>query len=516
MTIVNQPRVAVNIVPAATQAGNTGQKILFVGQQTTGTATAGELVQSVSNGGAEDALFGANSMLASLIRANKIRNQEVQVDAISLADAGSGVAAAGSLDVTGTATEAGEYVVVAGGYANHRYSIAVASGDTATVVGDAIETAILADTKSMLTAANTGGAVAVTCDNAGTYGNGLPLEIIGTIAGLTTSVTGMTGGVTDPTLTSVFDVIGQERYQAIVWPYAEATDVVKSLLDSRFDADGQVQDGVAFTAINDTYGNLQTLGDALNSQSLVIFGGKQEAETNYSGGDIVEHPMIKAAVFAGYRALRLDVTGFSIADLVITANGALDAFGGPALASKPYFNTPAASFTAIKTGRGFSKSEIGGLQSSGISVAGNNIAGNTVIFGEVVTTYKTDSAGNEDVSFKFLNYVDTATQAREYFFNNYRSRAAQTRLVINDTYQGRDMMNANTIRSYSKRLYSDLSGVDYVLLEGGDEALTFFDENMIIAVDKEAGKATIQMKVILVTQLREIIATMQLAFDAEE
>lgn len=515
MTTVNQPRVAVNILPAATQVGNTGQKILFIGQMTTGTATAGALVESVGNGGAEDALFGANSAIASLIRANKVRNQEVRVDAIALADNGAGVAAAGSFDLSGTATEAGELVIVAGGYANHRYSIAVALGDTATVIGDAVEAAILADTKSQLTAVNTTGTVDVTCDNAGTYGNGLPLEIIGSVAGITTGVTGMSGGVTDPLLTGVFDPVGESRYQAVVWQYADDTSAIRGFLDARFDADGAVQDGVAFTATNDTFANLTTLGDALNSQSLVIFGGQQETETNYSGGDIVEHPMIKAAIFAGYRGLRLDTSGFSIADLVIATNGALDAFGGPALASKPYFNTPAATLFAIKTGRGFDKLEVETLLDSGISLAGNNVAGNTVIFGEVVTTYKTDVAGNPDISFKFLNYVDTATQSREYFFNNYRKRFAQSRLTEGDTIQGRDMANANTLRSYSKRLYADLSGTDFVLLEAGDEALQFYDDNLIILIDKAQGKATISMKVIIVTQLREIIATMQLAFSTE-
>lgn len=516
MTTINQPRVAVNILPAAAQVGNTGQKILFVGQMTTGTATAGALVESIGNDFSEDTLFGANSMLASLIRTNKLRNKEIQVDAIALDDNGSGVAATGSFDISGTATEAGELVIVAGSYSQHRYSIAVANGDTATVIGDAIEAAILADTKSILTASNTTGTVTVTCDNDGTYGNTLPLEITGSVAGVTTGVTGMSGGTTDPVLTNVFDVIGEARYQAIVWPYASDTSVVRTLLDGRFDADDAVQDGVAFTAINDTFANLGTLGDALNSQSLVVFGGKQETETNYSGGDLVEPPMFKAAVFAGQRALRLDVAGASISDLVITANGALDAFGGPALASKPYFNMPLASFSPVKTGRGFDATEVEDLKEDhGISLVGNNVAGNAVIFGEVLTTYKTDAAGNPDVSFKFLNYVDTISQVREYYFNNYRKRFAQSRLTEGETVRGRDMANANTIRAYSKLLYGDLSGVDYVLLEDGDEALAFFDANLIIAIDKALGKVTVQMKAPIVTQLREILATIQIAFSTE-
>lgn len=512
-TTIRQPKVTVNIVPSSEEVGNTGQKILVVGQMTAGTATAGALVEGIANGGVEDALFGEASMVAELVRANKVRNQQVQVDAIPLADAGAAVAATGALTVTGTASEAGSLTIIFGSERNHTASIAVASGDTATVVGDAIEAAITADTASPVTAVNTAGAVAVTAVNKGTYGNSIPLEIRGEVAGLTTTVTGMASGATDPTLTGIFDVIAEKRYQAIVWPYPDATIEVTTLLDARFNADGQVLDGVAFTAKNDTLANLSSLANALNSESLVIFGGKQETETNYSGGDIVEIPMVKAATFAGYRGLRLDSDGYSVADLVITANGPLDSFGGPALASKPYFNTLFNQLFPVKTGRGFDDSEIETLHDAGVAVLGNNIAANGVITGEVVTTYKTDAAGNPDITFKYLNYVDTATQAREYFYNNYRARFAQSRLTTGDIIKGRDMANASVIRSYSKRLYQDLSGVDFVLLEAGEDALNFFDENLVIAIDKALGKVTIQMVAPIVTQLREIAATMKIAFD---
>lgn len=512
MTTIMQPKVNVNIVPSSEEAQNTGQKILIVGQMLSGTATAGALVENITNGGAEDALFGATSMIAALVRANKVRNQQVQIDAIPLADNGSGVDATGSFDISGTATEAGTLTVIAGSEKNHKYSIAVADTDTATTIGDAIEAAITADTNSPLTAVNTAGTVDVTAANAGTYGNSIPLEIRGEVAGVTTGVTGMASGATDPVLTTVFDVIGENRYQAIVWPYPSDTTVVRGLLDPRFNADGKVLDGVAFTAINDSAANLSVLGAALNSQSLVIIGGKQETETNYSGGDIVEIPMVKASAFAGYRALRLDVDGFSVADLVITANGPLDSFGGPALASKPYFNTPFADLFPIKAGRGFDDSEVEDLKDDGVSVLGNNIAANGVISGEMMTTYKTDVAGNPDVTFTFLNYVDTASQAREYFYNNYRKRFAQSRLTEGDILKGRDMANEQVIRSYSKRLFQDLSGVDFVLLESGEDALIFFNDNMVIAIDKALGKVTIQMTVPIVTQLREIAATMKIAF----
>lgn len=512
-TIIRQPKTTVNIVNASATVGNTEQRILIVGQKTSaGSAVAGALVEGIANGGAEDALFGRDGMLATLIRANKVRNQQVQVDAIALDDSGSGVDATGTIAVTGTATEAGTLTVITGSERNHKFSIAVASGDAATAVGSAIETAVNADLDVPVTAVNSTGTVTMTAINAGTYGNSIPIEVRGTVAGISTTVTGMASGATDPTLTSVFDVILDKRYQAIVWPYPEATDELRTLLDARFNADGKVLDGVGFTAITDTVSNLKVLGAALNSQSLVIIGDQTETETNYAGGSIVEIPMVVASQFAGFRGLRLDSAGFSIADLVITANGPLDSFGGPALASKPYFNTPFAELIPMQTGRGFDDSEIEDLKDNGISVIGNNIANNTVINGEFITTYKTDSGGNPDVTFTFLNFVDTASQAREYFFNNLRSRFAQSRLTEGDVIKGRDMANSQVVRSFLKRLYQDLSGADFVLLESGEDALNFFNDNLVIILDKANGKVTIQMTVPLVTQIREIVATMKIAF----
>ena len=72
--------------------------------------------------------------------------------------------------------------------------------------------------------------------------------------------------------------------------------------------------------------------------------------------------------------------------------------------------------------------------------------------------------------------------------------------------------NAESIRSYSKRLYQDLSGNDFVLLEAGEDALNYFDENLLISIDKALGKATITQTDLIVTQLRTIQVTTKIAF----
>ena len=74
------------------------------------------------------------------------------------------------------------------------------------------------------------------------------------------------------------------------------------------------------------------------------------------------------------------------------------------------------------------------------------------------------------------------------------------------------MANSLVVRSFLKRLYQDLSGPDFVLLESGEDALNFFNDHLVITTDKALGKVTIQMTVPIVTQIREIAATMKIAF----
>lgn len=512
MQNINLPATTIAIVNANVAVENTPQKILFVAQKTSvGTATAGDLIEFIQNGGAEDSLFGRDGMLATLIRANKVRNQEVQVDAIALDDA-AGTAATGTYTVTGTATEDGTLTIIVASERNHKFTVAVTDTDTATAIASAIVSAINADLNVPVTAASAVGVVTLTAVNAGTYGNSIPMEVRGTVGGITVAVVGMASGATDPTLTGVFDVIGERRYQAIVWGYPSDTVEVRALLDPRFNSSGIIQDGVAYTALFDTFANLTTLGDALNSQSLHIIGDQKETTSLYAGGAVVEIPMVKAAQTAGFISLRLDTSGFNIADIVIATDGLLDAFGGPHLASKPIFNTPYEDLAPIQTGRGFDKTEIEALRESGISIIGNNTTNNGVIAGEMVTTYKNDSAGNPDPTFTFLSFVHTASQSREFFQANLTKRFGQTRLTLGDVVSDHSMANEQTIKSFLKRLFQDLSSTGFVLLQAGSVALKFFEDNLVVSLDSATGKVTVQMVVPIVTQLRIINVTMQVAF----
>lgn len=133
-------------------------------------------------------------------------------------------------------------------------------------------------------------------------------------------------------------------------------------------------------------------------------------------------------------------------------------------------------------------------------------------YGDLVTSYKTDNAGNPDITFGYLNNVDVSSNVREYFFNNLKKEYAQCRLTEGDLLPNRAMANAKSIGAFLDKLYDELSGPDYLLVQRGEAARKFFKDNRSITLTMSEGKVTITMKVPIVTQLREIIATMQIAF----
>lgn len=514
MTIILQPKTTVTILGANTTTPNADQKVLFVGQQGTGSSIpTGNLVENVQ-ANAEGGLFDADSMLANMLRTARNQNPINQFDAIALDDNGSAVKATGTIVFTGPATEAGTINISIGSEKDHKLAVAVASGDSATVIGDTLAAAITADTTIPVTAVNAIGTVTITAVNGGTLGNFIGFLVDGTVAGVTVALTAMASGATDPVLTSVFDVIADTRYQAIVWPYFADTSELRTLLDARFNVSNKILDGMGYTSSVDTLANHLIRLNALNSLTLVDIVDKTTALATQTGGGTTELPYVKSSQFAAIRSLRL-TTGASISDFVIATNGTLDNFGGPALASKPYFNTPLPDMPLILTGNGWTDSEIEQLFTAGGTVIGNNSAGILTLVGEVVTTYKTDIVGNPDISFKFNNFVDTASGAREYFFNNLKSQYAQSRLTNGDVIARRDQVNAIVIKSFVTKLFLDLTRAGFVLLEAGEEALAFFKANLSVVIDKANGVATITMIVPIVTQLREINATMQIAFSTE-
>lgn len=502
------PKVTFTIVPAKQLAGVTEQRVLIVGQMlAAGSATGGALVRDMPNDGSEDALFGQTSHVAGLVRAFKIINQVSALDVLPLDDGSGTKGTAKATFTSGPSTADATIFVTIGSKQNLRVQVDTLSGETVTEIGDKIASAYATLLDKPWTIANVVGVVTATAENDGTVSNEWGIIVEGTIPGVTIVLTGWTGGATDPTLTGILDVVGDTRYQTILWPSVYDTTVVEDLLDARFNTSNDVLDGVAIQVKIDTLSNLKTYANQ-NSQSLVIASQKLIDGTFYKGSSTMEFPDVAAAQICAIRALRR--TNDAVLTDFLTTAASLDQFGGKALASLPYFNTALPQLAAGDPGNQFSETDSTELTSNGLSLYGPNRAFNATIFGEFVTTYLTDIAGNPDTSFKFLNTVDTISVVREFFFENLKSRYAQTRLTNGDLVAGRDMANAASIRAFANKLYDNLA--DDAILQKGPVAKKDFNQNLVISVDVQTGITTFNMAPLLVSQMRAVVGTIQINF----
>lgn len=512
MAAIGEPTVTLDILRAGEVVGIQGQRVLIVGQMLTGTATPGDLYQNIPNDSSEDDLFGAGSHIAGMIRTFKQLNKVCQLDALPLADSGVATPAEADIVFSGTsATAAGSYTVTVGSEKLYSADIPVLKDDTPSDIATALATAMTGFPKVPFTSTYAApDAVDFIARNGGTLGNTWDIKVAGTVPGIDYTITGWQNGTSDPTLTDVLDVIENIRYQTIVWPSSYLYSAVRDVLDARFNVANGIMDGVAIQVQRDSLEDVKTYVTGINSQSMAIVWDKEVDTSQHIGGATVEMPDIIASQMAAIRALRL-TEGASIGRYMSTVVP-LDQYGGMAIANLPYYNTrlpelPVASPVDTPT-----MIELEDAVGNGVSVFGPNRAGNQTIFGEMVTTYLTDGGGNPDSSYKYLNTVDSISAIREYFFNNFRTRYAQTRLTDGDLIPGRDIANVPSIKAYANELYDYLA--DMTLLQAGLAAKRDFNQYLVITTDLATGTASVSMAPLLVTQLRAIIGTITIKFGA--
>jgi phage tail sheath gpL-like len=191
--------LAVRTLPA------NAQKVLLIGQRmAAGTVLAG-VITDVFNDADAGKYFGYGSQLHMMASAAITTYPYIALQAIALDDAGGGIAATGTMTITGSATAAG---AVAVNVANDQVTVAVANADTPTIIATAIVAAITAASYIPVTAANVAGVITFTSKNKGTLGNQIKLSAAITGAtGVTAPVVPMASGATDPVLTAALAAI---------------------------------------------------------------------------------------------------------------------------------------------------------------------------------------------------------------------------------------------------------------------------------------------------------------------
>lgn len=207
------------------------QRTLIVGQRlAAGTVAANTVVDVFSDTDAAT-FFGRGSIAHLMVRAALVANPYLSLQVIAMDDAGAGVAAAGTVTITGPATGPGVLTVLVG---DVPVQIAIASADTATVIAAALKAQFDAQPDLPVSATAALGVVTLTAKNKGTLGNGIKVAPTVTAGGVTAVATAMAAGATDPTLATALAVVFASGHNIIISPWNDSTNLtaLRTHLDS--------------------------------------------------------------------------------------------------------------------------------------------------------------------------------------------------------------------------------------------------------------------------------------------
>jgi phage tail sheath gpL-like len=265
------------------QAGYFAQNVrtLIIGQKLAAGVAAADVPILVSRSDEAKTQFGIGSMLARMHEVVRLNDSMGEVWCLPVADPSGGAAATGTITITGPATAAGTLSLYIGA---QRLQIAVAAADTATDVADAITAAVNADTTLPVTAANVAGVVTLTARHKGLLGNDIPVQVnyrgfAGgevTPSGISVAIVAMASGSGTPDLTSALAAMGDEEYDFIIHPFSDSSslDALKVVMNDssgRWAYNRQIY-GHCYTAMRDSFADLQTAGALRNDQHHTIAG----------------------------------------------------------------------------------------------------------------------------------------------------------------------------------------------------------------------------------------------------
>lgn len=259
-------------------------RALLIGQKSSaGTAVADTLVLVTSAAQAKT-LFGVGSVLAGMFEAFFAQNSFTEVWAMPVAENGSGVAATGSVTFSGTASAAGTISLMIAG---RLVQVGVASGNNSTAIATAAAAAINAVTDLPVTASALSGAVTLTANNKGETGNDIDVRVNyfdgeSTPVGITTTISAMASGATNPTLSAAIAALGDEWFHIIGCAFRDASNLaaLKNEMDSRWGPIRMI-DGHVVTAASGTVGDMTTIGSALNDKHLTVVSTQKSPTPTY-------------------------------------------------------------------------------------------------------------------------------------------------------------------------------------------------------------------------------------------
>ena len=257
------------------------QRVLLIGQiLAAGAATPGIPLLSAGVGDAQ-LQGGVNSNLALMTAAYRANDPFSELWYLPLSDAAGAAAASGTVTFTAAPTANGTLSLYIG---DVRYQMPVTTTQTVAALATALAALINADPTCPVTAAAAAGVVTLTADNKGTIGNeiGLMLNYLGTRggevtpAGLAVTLVSLTGGATNPTLTTALSNLGDMPFDFIVCPYTDTASLqaIQAFLNDQAGRWSPLQQiyGHVYAVYRGTAAACTTFGETFNDQHTSVLG----------------------------------------------------------------------------------------------------------------------------------------------------------------------------------------------------------------------------------------------------
>lgn len=401
------PGTGIAVDPSQAGTPTNPKFLLLKGHKTAaGTATA-DVIGAVGTQADADAFFGPGSMLARMFKVAFAIAPATPIFALPYVEPSAGVAATGTITVTGAASVAGTPALYIAG---QLVSVGIVGGDTANATATKIGAAINAATDLPVTATVATNVVTLTCKWKGLTGNDIRIEdsyrgFYGgeqLPAGLALTYSGsgfLTGGTGVPDMTAGIAAIGDDPYKFVALPFNDSGSFAVMDTEYGFTTSGRwgwmrQSYGQVFSAKRDTYSNLVTYGPTNNS--AVVHAMAMEPAMPSPLWEV-------SAAFAAQAA-----SGFS---------------DDPA---RPLQTLPLTGILPAPKGKRFNKNQLNGLAQVGLAIQGTDVNGTSDGQPRILreqSTYQKNTYGVADNAFELATTLATLdevfTRLRQSVSNKY-------------------------------------------------------------------------------------------------
>ena len=206
-----------NAKGAVTTLPTNEQEVLIVAPMVGGATAFTQPVRVYSDLDAEQA-FGAGSWAHLMTRMAITNNSLIRLSVMGLADSSSGIAASGSLTLTGTAASQGVMTVTIAGI---DYKVAVATGEKSDAVAARLNAIINGATDCPAISAVNESTITLTAKCKGEIGNEINLTATNTAKDMTINATAFANGAENADLAPALASVAGTHYHIIISPFAD-------------------------------------------------------------------------------------------------------------------------------------------------------------------------------------------------------------------------------------------------------------------------------------------------------